>query len=80
MDDIKQNKEGYKDPTAYKVLRKEQLEEERFKRLMATIFYICENACFEIVEMFVINDLRTWRIWRLREIYSLLYERSDVYG
>ena len=28
QDDIKHNKEGYKDPTAYKVLRKEQLEEQ----------------------------------------------------
>ena len=64
MDDIKQNKEGYKDPTAYKVLRKEQLEEERFKRLMATIFYICENAGFHIEERLVIKDLKTGRIWR----------------
>lgn len=62
--DIRVNKEGYKDPTVHKVLKKEQLEEERFKRLMATIFYICENAGFHIEERIVIKDLRTGRIWR----------------
>lgn len=63
-DGIKRNKEGYKDSTAYKVLKKEQLEEERFKRLMATIFYICENAGFHIEERVVIRDKRTGRVWR----------------
>ena len=64
MDDIKQNKEGYKDPTAYKVLRKEQLEEERFKRLMATIFYICELAGFRIEGRITFQDKKTGKIWR----------------
>ena len=62
--DIRYNKEGYKDPTAYAVLKKEQAEEERFKRLMATIFYICENAGFHIEERIVIRDKRTGRVWR----------------
>lgn len=62
--DIKYNKEGYRDPTTYQVLKKNQLEEERFKRLMATIFYICENAGFHIEERIVIRDKRTGRIWR----------------
>lgn len=62
--EIKYNKEGYPDPTAYKVLKKEQLEEERFRRLMATIFYICENAGFHIEERMVIKDKRTGRVWR----------------
>lgn len=63
MDDIRKNAEGYSDPTAYQVLKREQ-EEERFKRLMATIFYICENAGFHIEERLVIRDKRTGRIWR----------------
>ena len=63
MDDIHKNAEGYSDPTAYQVLKREQ-EEERFKRLMATIFYICENAGFHIEERIVIKDKRTGRIWR----------------
>lgn len=62
--DIKYNKECYRDPTAYQVLKKDQREEERFKRLMATIFYICENAGFHIEERIVIKDKRTGRIWR----------------
>lgn len=63
MDDIRKNAEGYSDPTAYQVLKREQ-EEERFRRLMATIFYICENAGFHIEERIVIKDKRTGRIWR----------------
>ena len=63
-DDIRKNSEGYSDPTPYHVLKKEQLEEERFKRLMATIFYICENAGFHIEERLVIRDRKTGRIWR----------------
>ena len=63
--EIRYNKEGYDDPTAYSVLRKrDPYEEERFKRLMATIFYICENAGFHIEERIVIWDKKTGRIWR----------------
>lgn len=62
-DDIRKNAEGYSDPTAYQVFKREQ-EEERFRRLMATIFYICENAGFHIEERLVIKDKRTGRIWR----------------
>lgn len=61
--DIRLNGEGYSDPTTYQVLKREQ-EEERFRRLMATIFYICENAGFHIEERLVIKDKRTGRIWR----------------
>ena len=63
MDDIRKNAEGYSDPTAYQVLKREQ-EEERFKRLMATIFYICENAGFHIEERLVIKDLKTGKVYR----------------
>ena len=58
------NNEGYHDPTPYYILKKEQLDEERFKRLMATIFYICENAGFHIEERIVIKDNRTGKIYR----------------
>lgn len=63
-DDIRTNKSGCYDPTVYEVLKKEELEEMRFKRLMATIFYICENAGFHIEERLVIRDKRTGRVWR----------------
>lgn len=58
------NSEGYHDPTPYYSLKKERLDEERFKRLMATIFYICENAGFHIEERIVIRDNRTGKIYR----------------
>lgn len=58
------NNEGYRDPTPYYSLKKEQLDEERFKRLMVTIFYICENAGFHIEERIVIRDVRTGKIYR----------------
>ena len=62
--EMKRNKSGYPDPTAYHTLKKEQLEEERFNRLLATIFYICENAGFHIEERIVVRDLRTGKIYR----------------
>lgn len=58
------NSEGYHDPTPHYSLKKEQLDEERFKRLMATIFYICENAGFHIEERIVIRDVRTGKVYR----------------
>ena len=62
--DIRKNKEGYNDPTPYSVLKKEQRDEERFQRLLATIFYICENAGFHIEERIVVRDLKTGKIYR----------------
>lgn len=62
--DIKRNKDGYSDPTPYAVMKKEQRDEERFQRLLATIFYICENAGFHIEERLAIKDLKTGKIYR----------------
>ena len=62
--DIKKNKDGYSDPTPYAVMKKEQRDEERFQRLLATIFYICENAGFHIEERIVVRDMRTGKVWR----------------
>lgn len=61
---LDRNSEGYRDLTPYYTLKKEQLDEERFKRLMATLFYICENAGFHIEERIVIRDVRTGKIYR----------------
>lgn len=63
--DTRKNAEGYPDPTAYAVLKKEEIEEtERFKRLLSTLFYICENAGFHVEERIVLKDMRTGRVWR----------------
>ena len=62
--ELKRNGSGYYDPTAYKAIKKVDEEEERFQRLLATIFYICENAGFHIEERIVIKDMRTGRVWK----------------
>ena len=62
--ELKRNGSGYYDPTAYKAIKKVDAEEERFQRLLATIFYICENAGFHIEERIVIKDVRTGKVWR----------------
>lgn len=39
-------------------------EEARYKRLIATIFYICENAGFHIENRIELRDRKTGKIWR----------------
>lgn len=36
------NAEGYSDPTAFEALRNLEREDERFHRLLYTLFYLCE--------------------------------------
>lgn len=62
--DIRKNAEGYPDPTAYAVLKKDKDETERFQKLLSTLFYICDNAGFHVEERIVLKDMRTGRIWR----------------
>lgn len=42
----RKNSEGYSDPTAFEALRNIDKEDERFHRLLHTLFYICELAVF----------------------------------
>ena len=45
----RRNAEGYPDPTAYEALKNiDREEDERFHRLLHTLFYLCELADFEI--------------------------------
>lgn len=45
----RRNAEGYSDPIAYEALKNiEREEDERFHRLLHTLFYLCELADFEI--------------------------------
>lgn len=65
--DIRKNAEGYSDPTAYEALKKidkEKEEDERFHKLLHTLFYICELADFQIEGRIVLTDKRTGRTWR----------------
>jgi hypothetical protein len=62
---IFKNAEGYSDPTACKaILNVEKEEEERFHKLLDSIFAICELSDFHIEERIIIKDKRTGRIWR----------------
>lgn len=57
------NSHGYRDPTAYAALRALSKEEERFKKLLRTIFAVCELAGFEIDGRITLVDKRTGKIW-----------------
>ena len=59
---------GKYDPTAYNAIRNvsmdEQAEEEKFKKLLGTIFNLCELSGFHLEERIVVKNKRTGRIWR----------------
>ncbi len=63
-DNPRRNQEGYLDPTAFEALRNIEEEDNRFHRLLHTLFYICELAGFEIEGRIVLLDKKTGRIWR----------------
>lgn len=63
-DELKVNAEGYSDPTAYEAIKNTIKDEERFHKLLDTIFAICELSGFHIEERIVIKDKRTGKVWR----------------
>ena len=63
-EDLKRNASGYYDPTAYKAIKKVDEEDEKFHKLLHTIFYICNLAGFEVEGRIVLKDLKSGRIWR----------------
>lgn len=58
------NSEGYADPTAFEAMRNIDKEDERFHKLLHTLFYLCELAGFEIEGCVVLVDKKTGRVWR----------------
>lgn len=65
--DPRRNASGYMDLTAYEAIKNADREadaEARFKRLLATIFYICELAGFRIEGRLTIVDKKTGKVWR----------------
>lgn len=64
MDDLRKNAEGYLDLTAYEAMKHMEKEDERFHKLLHTIFYLCELAGFEIEGRIVLVDKKSGRIWR----------------
>lgn len=65
--DLKRNAEGYSDPTAYAAIRNVEMNkdgDERFHKLLNTIFTMCELSGFHIEERIVVKDLETGKVWR----------------
>lgn len=63
----KYNASGCKDLTAYQALRNVEAEEKaeaRYRKLLATIFSICELAGFHLEDRIVLRDLKTGKVWR----------------
>ena len=59
----RRNAEHYPDPTAYQAIRNIDQEEERFRKLLGTIFYITEIAGFHIENRITMTDKRSGRVW-----------------
>ena len=62
--ELKMNASGCIDTTAYKAIKKVDEENERHKRVLQMIFYICELAGFRVKGRIVLEDKKSGRIWR----------------
>ena len=67
MKNEKLNASGCKDLTAYQALKNIEAEEKaeaRYKKLLGTIFSICELSGFHLEDRIVLKDKKTGKIWR----------------
>jgi hypothetical protein len=62
--DLRKNAEGYSDPTAYEAIKNIDKEEERFHKLLHTIFEICELSGFRIEGRIILIDEVTGKVYR----------------
>ena len=65
--DPRRNASGCLDLTAYEAIKRADREadaEARYKKLLSTIFYICDLAGFHIEGRITIKDKKTGKIWR----------------
>ena len=66
--DPRRNASGCWDLTAYEAIRNVDREaanaEKRYKKLLSTIFYICDLAGFHIEGRITIKDKKTGKVWR----------------
>lgn len=60
----RRNSEYYPDLTAYEAIKRTDPDDDRFHKLLNTIFYMCEIAGFELGERIVLVDKTNGRIWR----------------
>lgn len=58
------NHEGYSDPTAYEAIKNTEADDERFHKLLNTIFTICELSGFRLEERIILKDTQTGKVWR----------------
>lgn len=66
--DERKNSEGYSDSTAYYAIKNAErdtsADDERFHKLLDSIFNICELSGFHIEGRIVIKDKKTGKVWR----------------
>lgn len=65
--DPRRNASGCLDLTAYEAIRNVDREadaEKRYKKLLSTIFYLCDLAGFHIEGRITIKDKKTGKVWR----------------
>ena len=60
----RRNSEYYPDLTAYEAIKRTDPDDDRFHKLLNTIFYMCEIAGFELGERIVLVDKTNGHIWR----------------
>lgn len=60
----RKNHEGYSDPTAYEAMRNTDTEDERFRKLLNTIFTVCELSGFHLEGRIILKDTQTGKVWR----------------
>ncbi len=60
----RKNSEGYSDPTAYEAIKNIDREDDRFHKLLFTIFNICELSGFKIEGRIVLVDKENGEVWR----------------
>lgn len=61
---LRKNAEGYSDPTAYEAIKSADADDERFHKLLNTIFTICELSGFRLEERIVLKDTQSGKVWR----------------
>lgn len=64
VNNLRKNAEGYSDPTAYEAIKSADADDERFHKLLNTIFTICELSGFRLEERIVLKDTQSGKVWR----------------
>lgn len=62
--DLRRNTEGYSDPTVYEAIKNADKENERFHKLLHTIFDIVDLSGFQLEGRIVLVDKSSGKVWR----------------